>query len=186
MSETKVVTGVVRLSYVNVYETRVVDDVDSGKYGCAILIPKTDKATIAKINAAVEVAKEDGIKTKWGGKKPVNLKLPLRDGDEDKPEDEAYKGQYFINCNSNKQPGMVDAMCKPLIEPGAIYSGCYARVSITFFPFDSQGSKGIAAGLNNIQKIRDGEPLAGGPTAEEDFGDGEGAKLAEISDDDLI
>lgn len=166
-SKTKVVTGKARLSYVQLFEPKA-DDQGKLKYSVAILIPKTDKATIDKINAAVEVAKQEGKAGKWGGKLPPNLKLPLRDGDTERDAPE-YKGHYFINANSLQKPGVVDANVQPILDRGEVYSGCYGRVSLNFYPFDSKGNKGVGAGLQNVQKLADGEPLSGRSRAEDDF-----------------
>ena len=108
---------------------------------------------------------------KFGGKKPnkAAIKLPLRDGDIER-DDEAYKGHYFINANSTTAPQIVDRAVKPILDRSEVYSGCYARVSLNFYAFNSNGNKGIACGLGNIQKIRDGESLGGKTTAADDFG----------------
>ena len=84
-------------------------------------------------------------------------------------EDEAYKNSYFVNANSLTPPQVVDKDVKPILEHSEIYSGVYARVSINFYAFNSSGNKGIACGLGNIQKIRDGEPLGGRTNAEDEF-----------------
>ena len=97
------------------------------------------------------------------------MKTPLRDGDKERPDDEAYKNSYFINANSGTAPGVVDANCQPIIDTSEVYSGVYGRASINFYAFNSNGNKGIACGLNNLQKIRDGEPLGGKARAEDDF-----------------
>jgi len=168
---TKVVTGLVRLSYANLFVPTSVEEGGDKKYSVSILIPKTDKETIKKIEAAIEAAKEAG-KSKWGGKIPVKgLKLPLRDGDEDRPDDDAYAGHFFINASSKTKPGVVDKNLQPVLDQDEVYSGCYGRVSINLYPFDTKGNKGIAAGLNNVQKIKDGEALAGKSKAEDDFAD---------------
>ena len=108
---------------------------------------------------------------KFGGKKPnkAAIKLPLRDGDIER-DDEAYKGHYFINANSTTAPQIVDRAVKPILDRSEVYSGCYARVSLNFYAFNSNGNKGIACGLGNIQKIRDGESRGGKTTAADDFG----------------
>ena len=169
-SNTKVVTGVVRLSYANVWEPKAINEGQQPKYSVSLIIPKSDTETIAKINAAVDAAIEEGI-GKFGGKKPnkASLKLPLRDGDTEREDDEAYAGSYFINANSNTAPQIVDMKVQPILERGEVYSGVYARVSVNFYAFNSSGNKGIACGLGNIQKVRDGEPLGGKSKAEDDF-----------------
>jgi hypothetical protein len=156
----RVVTGKVRLSYVYAFQPQVKQDGSTGKYGVAILIPKTDKETIAKINKAFEEAKTNSA-AYFGGTVPKLLKGGLRDGDLEKEEAE-YAGCMFINANSSKRPGVVDAEMQPILDPDELYSGCYGRVAIEFYPYQVEGSKGIACGLGNIQKLEDGERLGGG------------------------
>lgn len=159
--QTKVITGKGRLSYAYIWNPREQDGQEP-KYSTSFLIPKTDKATVQKINAAIEAAKELGRSKKWGGKIPSNLKLPLRDGDtEATDKGDEYRGHWFINANSKDAPGVVDAQCNPIIDKAEVYSGCYARISISFFPYDTNGNRGIGIGLNHVQKLADGEPLGG-------------------------
>ena len=174
---TKVVTGVVRLSYANVWEPASING-GKPKYGVSLIIPKSDTKTIADINRAVDNAIKDGA-AKFGGKIPPRgaLKLPLRDGDLER-EDEAYKNAFFVNANSNTAPQIVDLSVQPILDRGEVYSGCYARVSINFYAFNSNGNRGIACGLGNIQKVRDGEPLGGKASAADDFGT--------VDDDDFL
>lgn len=163
----KVVTGVVRLSYAHVWEPASINGGDE-KYSVSLIIPKSDKKTVKAIQDAVEQAKQDG-KAKFGGKIPANLKLPLRDGDIERPDDEAYADSYFINANSKDKPQIVDTKVQRILDQSEVYSGCYARVSITLYAFNSNGNRGIACGLGNIQKVADGEPLGGRSRAEDDF-----------------
>ena len=165
---TKVVTGVVRLSYANVWEAVSING-GTPKYSVSLIIPKSDTKTIEAINAAVDAAIKAGA-AKFGGKIPnkAALKLPLRDGDVER-DDEAYKGAYFVNANSTSAPQIVDRAVQTILDRGEVYSGCYARVSINFYAFNSNGNRGIACGLGNIQKVRDGEPLGGKSSAAADF-----------------
>ena len=167
-SNTKVVTGIVRLSYANIWEPASING-SKPKYSASLIIPKSDSKTISAINSAVDAAIRDGA-AKFGGKAPPRgaLKLPLRDGDTER-DDEAYKGAYFVNANSTTPPQIVDRAVQPILDRSEVYSGCYARVSINFYAFNTNGNKGIACGLGNIQKVRDGEPLSGRSTAEDDF-----------------
>ena len=181
-NSTKVVTGKVRFCYVNVFEPTAMNEGDAPKYNICILIPKEDKATLEKVEKAVKAAIEAG-KSKLvnsQGKIPSNLKLPLRDGDEERGDDPAFVGHYFLNANSSRRPSIVDKDLNPIMEKDEFYSGCYGRASVNFYAFNVS-SKGIACGLNNLQKLADGEMLAGGSTAEDDFG-GDNA----YSDDDLM
>jgi len=169
-NKTRVITGKVRLSYVRVFEPHSIDGEQEKRYSLAVIIPKTDTKTIAMVKKAVEAAKEEGMQ-KFGGKIPTNFKLPLRDGDEERPEDEAYKNSYFVNAKSNSKPEVVDRYNIPITNPELVYSGCFGRISMNFFAFNSGGNKGIAAGLGNVQKLEDGEKLSARLTAEEDFAD---------------
>ena len=165
INKTKVVTGInTRLSYFHGWEPVSINGGDP-KYSVSVLIPKTDKETVDAINNAIE----EGI-TKFGGKKPnrAAIKLPLRDGDIER-DDDAYKGHYFINANSKTAPQIVDKAVKPILDRDEVYSGCYGRVSLSFYAFNSNGNKGVACGLGNIQKIKDGDSLGGRPTAVDDF-----------------
>ena len=167
-NSTKVVTGVVRLSYEHVWEPASVNG-SNPKYSVSLIIPKSDTKTITAINQAIDNAIRDGV-AKFGGKIPPKgaLKLPLRDGDTER-EDEAYRDAYFVNANSTTAPQIVDRSVQPILDRSEVYSGCYARVSINFYAFNSNGNRGIACGLGNIQKVRDGEPLGGKTSAADDF-----------------
>lgn len=168
-NKTKVITGVrTRLSYFNGWEPVSING-GTEKYGVSLLIPKDDTETLNAINVAVDAAIEEGI-AKFGGKKPnkAAIKLPLRDGDEER-DDEAYKGHYFLNANSITPPQIVDKAVRPILDRNEVYSGCYGRVSLNFYAFNSNGNKGVACGLGNIQKIKDGEPLGGRSNAADDF-----------------
>lgn len=167
--QTKVVTGKVRFSYLNVFEPKAMAEGQTPKYSVSLLIPKSDKKTLSAVKKAIEAAKQAGISTKFGGKIPPNLKTPLRDGDIDRPDDEVYAGHYFINANSVNQPGLVDAQVNPIMDSTELYSGCYGRASVNFYAYNTNGNRGIACGLNNLQKISDGPTLGGASRAEDDF-----------------
>lgn len=167
---TRIVTGEVRLSYANVWEPNSIQG-GKQKYSVSLIIPKSDTATITVIEKAVDAAIEQGI-GKFGGKRPnkAALKLPLRNGDIER-DDEAYANAYFLNANSLTAPRIVDQDVTPILDRADVYSGCYARVSLSFYAFNTNGNRGIACGLGNIQKTRDGESLGGGRiSVETDFG----------------
>lgn len=173
INPTKVITGVnTRWSYANVWEAKSING-GKPKFSVSLIIPKDDIATVNKIKAAIQSAYEEGqSKLKGNGKTVPTLsiiKTPLRDGDLERPDDEAYAGCYFINANSASAPGIVDSDRQPVIDRSEVYSGVYGRASINFYAFNSNGNKGIACGLNNLQKIKDGEPLGGKSRAEDDF-----------------
>ena len=165
-----------RLSYLHCWEP---DSVNGGdpKYSVSAIVPKSDTKTVEAIKVAIEQAKKDSA-TKWGGKVPGNLKTPLRDGDIERPDDEAYKGCYFFNANSRQAPQVVDSKVQPILDQSEVYSGCYGRISVTFYGYNSNGNRGIAAGLGNIQKLKDGEALGGRAKAADDF--------STVADDDFL
>lgn len=169
--ETKMVTGLVRFSYLHVFEPEKIDENSDAKYSVSLIIPKKDKKTIELIKERINNAILNGKQGKFQGKVPANLKTPLRDGDVERPEDEAYEDSYFINASCKTKPGVVNKDRQPIIEQDEVYSGCYGLASITFYPFNTSGNKGIACGLNHIMKISDGEPLGGRNSAESDFAD---------------
>ena len=167
-NSTKVITGVnTRLSYFHGWEPASINGGEP-KYSVSAIVSKKDTKTVEALKAAIEVAKKESV-SKWGGKVPANLKLPLRDGDIERPDDEAYKGCYFFNANSRQAPQVVDNKVQPIIDQGEVYSGCYGRISVTFYGYNSNGNRGIAAGLGNIQKLKDGPSLGGRSNAADEF-----------------
>ena len=168
----KVITGAnTRFSYCAVWEPKSINGGEP-RYSVSVLVPKTDVDTVGKIREAIAAAYHDGeSKLKGKGALPPlkTLKTPLRDGDTERPDDPAYAGMWFLNANSAHAPQIVDGACNPILDRSEFYSGCYGRASITFFAFNSNGNRGIACGLNHLQKLRDGEPLGGRTTAAADF-----------------
>ena len=172
LGPTEVMTGEVRLSYANLFEPKSINN-GTPKYSVSLIIPKKDTATISKIKAAIEVAYREGESVLKGNAKNAPslnaLKLPLRDGDTERPDDEAYADSYFMNANSTTAPILVDRQRNAIIDRAKIYSGAYALAFINFYAFNNSGNRGIGCGLNGIQKIRDGEPLGGRRNAEDVF-----------------
>lgn len=171
INPTKVITGKCRLSYSHIWDPVSIDGASDPKYSACIIIPKTDTVTLGKVKAAIQAATEEGVKSKWKGKKPANLKLPLRDGDTERPDDENFAGAYFLNANAKGKPGVIDLAKHEIMDTGEVYSGCYCRFSINFYAFSASGNNGVAVGLNNVQKVADGAMLGGRSRAEDDFED---------------
>ena len=173
---TKVITGKkCVMSYLNVNEPKTPLGGGTPKYSVSIIIPKSDTATVEKIKAAIQAAYTEGESKLKGNSKVLpaleDLKIPLRDGDKERKGDDAYKNCYFVNANSTTKPGVVDADRQPILDSSELYSGIIGRASINFYAFNSNGNRGIACGLNNIQKLADGTPLGGHSRAEDDFAD---------------
>ena len=171
----RVVTGQVRLSYVFLTNPRPARQAnEKPKYSVTLLIPKSDVATKQRIDAAIQAAIQEGVTTKWNGARPAQPAVPIYDGDGVRPSGEAFtdecKGHWVITAASEQRPEIVDVNLNPIVQPTEIYSGMYARVSMRFFAYANSGKKGIGCGLGNVQKVADGEPLAGRQSAEDDFG----------------
>lgn len=164
-----------RISYANIWEPKQVNGTGDPKYSCCLLIDKADKETLDKIEKALDnVRKDPASLSKWGGKLPPRLKEPLRDGDEEK-DDEAYAGHFFMNANASekRRPKIIDRSCNDVLDQEDVYSGCYCKVKVGFFSYSASGNKGIGAGLEVIQKVKDGKRLSGGNSLDgfEDLGD---------------
>ena len=175
VNPTKVVTGPKTIfSYLNCWEPKAIAG-GTPKFSVSLLIPKSDTKTVEKVKAAIQAAYEEGASKLKGNGRSVpslsSLKTPLRDGDVDRPDDAVYRGHYFINANSGTKPGVVDADRNPILERSEMYSGVVGRASINFYAYFVNGNRGIACGLNNLQKLADGTPLGGKSRAEDDFAD---------------
>jgi hypothetical protein len=165
---TKVVTGKIRMNYPNLFTPRAVNEGDEPKYSLCVLIPKSDRETLDKIRSAVETAKGAG-KRVWGEALPEGLMLPLKDGDKEHPDQAEYAGHFFFNTSSKLKPGIIDMERNEVTDSAEIYSGCYGRASVSFYPFNVSENKGIGCKLLNVQKLADGQALAVRSTAQEDF-----------------
>lgn len=163
--------GPVRFSYLNCFEAKVINGKGDPKYSVSAIIPKKDKKTLEKIEAAIEAAIELGKDSKWGGKIPKKLKNPLRDGDDDREDDEPYKKSMFFNCSNSNRPGVVGPDREPITDKDEVYSGAYGYLNVTFFPYDSNGSQGVGVSFNHLMKTADGEKLSGRISVDEAFGD---------------
>jgi hypothetical protein len=165
-----------RFSYLHCFEPQSIQGSEP-KYSVSAIIPKEDTETINKVKAAIEAAKQESV-AKWGGKIPANLKLPLRDGDVDRAGDEAYVGSMFLNANSKQAPQVVDRNVQPVLDQTECVSGDYGRISVSFFGYNSNGNRGVGAGLGNIQVLKKGTPLGSRTTAADDFDS--------VEDDDFL
>lgn len=177
----KVITRKVRFSYVNVFEARALEGGEA-KYSITLLIPKSDTETYNNIINAMNKTLSEAVSEVFKGVMPSNPKMPLYDGDGLRPSGEPFgdecKGHWVITANSKEKPEVVDVACNPIMSKSDFYSGCYGRASIVFFAYNTNGNKGIGCGLNNLQKLEDGQPLSGRSTAAEDFGDSAASGLA--------
>lgn len=177
MNKNIVTLGESRLSYVHLLAPQPPKNPnDEPKYGCTVLLPKSDTASKARLDAAIAAAIDLGVQTKWDGVRPPRVDIAVYDGDGGRPSDgmpfgAECKGCWVISCRSSHQPGIVDTALQPIVEAGRVYSGVYARVNLTMYPYKAQGKKGIAAGLNHVMITRDGDVLGGGVSVAEAFGD---------------
>lgn len=166
-----VTTGKVRMSYVHLFKPYAFQPGQEEKYGVTVLVPKTDMDTMARINAAIEAAKQKGIQDKWGGVMPPLLPTPVYDGDGTRPSDgmsfgPECKGHWVFTASAKADypPEVVDAHGNPIINQSEVYSGMYGRVNVSFFPYAFGGKKGIGCGLGPVQKTEDGAPQPAAPT----------------------
>lgn len=163
ISSKKIMTPEFRVSFPNVFQARADFDGQSPKFSIVMLFPKTTDISALK-KLAQEVATE-----KWPKGLPVNLRNPFRDADKEKPDMDGYAGCIFISAKSKGRPGLVDSQKTPILTPEEFYAGCYARATVNAFAYDKAGNVGVSFGLQNIQKLRDGEPFSGRTKAEDDF-----------------
>ncbi|QHI72880.1 DUF2815 family protein [Aminipila terrae] len=178
---TQVTTGTVRLSYAHLFQAYAHQPGQEPKYSTTILVPKSDIATKQRIDEAINAAIQSGISEKWGGQRPPILAIPVYDGDGVRPSDgmpfgAECKGHWVFTASSKQPISVVDMNIQPILNQSEVYSGMFARVSVQFFPYNSNGKKGIGCGLGPVQKVSDGEPLGGGISAEAAFG---GANVAQ-------
>lgn len=182
-----------KLCFVHAFTPTSMDGNEANaKYSVCVVIPKSDEATVAEIQKAIAAAKEVGKGKCFNGKIPAGLRTPLRDGDTDRPDDPNFEGCWFFNASSKRRPGVLEPDKTPMTDETHLYSGCYAHVSVNFYPYSVSGNRGIGAGLNNIMKCGEGESLAGAAPATSDFGDIAPAKAVDdfntakavIDDDD--
>jgi len=157
----KLMTPSFRVSFPSVFTPSAGFDGQEAKYSLVMLFEKhTDLTEMKK-------AVEDCIKEKWGVKVPKDLRSPFRDGDE--KELDGYKGCVFVKASSKQRPGLVDKDLQPIISQDEFYPGCFARATLSVFAYEKSGNRGVSFGLQNIQKLDDGESFLGKVSPEEDF-----------------
>ncbi|WP_315345142.1 DUF2815 family protein [Segatella salivae] len=178
VNETKVVFGPCRLSFTHVFNKYSPNGEGDGKYMTNVLIPKSEKKTIKALEQAIEAAKKAGVVSKWGGKEPKKLDMPLHDGDD--KDDDVYQDHFYINAKCKTRPGVVDKSKNPIVDEEEMYSGVWAFVSVTFYAYDASGNRGVACGLNNLMKFKDDDHLGGRVSADSDFAD-----IDDVDDEDL-
>lgn len=177
-SQRRVVLKNVRLSYPHLFEPRSAVEGADPKFSTSLLIPKNDEVALQAVKNAIAAAITEAIPGKWGGKKPANLKLPLRDGDakddvtgEYEKASSEYRGHYYMSASSKTRPGVVFGANRDPAAPEDIWPGEHAHVSVSFFGYNAAGNRGISAGLNNVWALGRGDRLDGGLSAEDEFAD---------------
>jgi hypothetical protein len=170
----KVLTGEFRVSYPSLFVPTSMQENQEKKYSIVMLIPKTDKKTLEALEKLVIAAGREKWKdfdtllkqVKPDGSKV--LRLPFKDGDL-KKEVAGYEGHWYMSATSKQKPGLVDQNVQPIISQEGFYAGCYARAEVTAYAYDKAGNKGIAFGLQHVQKMRDGDPFTGRSKPEDVF-----------------
>lgn len=172
-----VLTPPFRVSYPNVFKPRHNDLNGKDEYSVVALFKKgEDLSALKKAAEAAVIEKWGSDKSKW----PTNLRSPFRDQKE-RAKDGALpagyeEGAIFINLKSSQRPGVVDQKVQDIIDESDFYAGCYARATIGAYAYDQKGNRGVAFGLGNIQKVKEGEPLGNRTKATDDFAPIEGAE----------
>ena len=163
----KVTTPEFRVSFPALFEAKLNTLSGKEEYSIQMIFEKTADLAPLKLmakNCAIE---------KWGDKIPEKLRSPFRDGDEynDTADNQRVEleGKVFINSKSKQRPGLVDGALQAIIDQSDFYGGCYARATVRAYAYDTKGNRGVAFGLLNVQKLRDGEPFSGKLKAEDDF-----------------
>lgn len=161
MATEKVLTPKFRVSFPAVFVPRAAMDGAEPKYSVVMLFPKT--ADLSKLKAIAKQA----LVEKWGDKIPKDLRSPFRDGNE--KELDGYADCIFITASSKMKPGLVDGQKQEIISADEFYAGCYARATVNAYAYDRNGNRGVSFGLQNIQKLEEGEPFSGRTRPEDDF-----------------
>ena len=158
-SDRTVRTGLGRFAYVHLDEAYAQNPGDKPKYSLTFMFDKIDKQAKKVYEEAIENATQLGIEKfgkNFNGKKFHN---PINDGDE--KEDEEYEGMYYMNIKNTRRPVCYDQKREEMSGED-IYSGCYGRCVVEFYPYSRSGNTGVAASLKSVQFLGEGEPLSGG------------------------
>jgi len=166
----KVVTPTFRVSFPNVFKPKRNELNGKDEYSLVAVFKKGEDLS------AIEKAIQDAAEKKWGADKkkwPPKMKTPLKSCD-DRMKDGVLpapyeKGAFYLNLKSTERPGLVDQKLQPILDSSEFYPGVYARATINTFAYDQMANKGVSVGLNNLQKVADGEALNGRVKAEADF-----------------
>lgn len=156
--KTKVVTDLVMFVNANLYAPISFAQGSTPKFTLTLVIPKSDSEMIRKITSAYEETKKFNSQF-LGAHFDKTESSVLQDGDL-KVNDKCFKDAYYINTSSREQPGVVDTDLNPIIQSEEVYDGCFGRASITFYPYKVGTKSGIAVGLNNVMKMKDGERVS--------------------------
>ena len=176
LSNTQMTTSEVRLSYVHLDAPYANPNTNADpKYQVTVLMPKSDVQAKARLDAAYQAAVQKGVAEKWNGTMPPIIACSIHDGDGVRPSTgEPFgpecKGHWVFTASSKNPVSLVDAGMNPIVQKGELYSGCYARVCVSLFPYNTAGKRGIGIGLEAVQKLRDGDPLGGGVSVADAFG----------------
>lgn len=171
---TKIYTPKFRVSFPNVFEPRAMGEDPNGKkkYSLTMLFNvaeiKKDPAQL-KLWNDMKTALATAAREEWGDKIPKNLKSPFRDGKEKEQYDGYGEGIIFASASSMSRPGLVDRNNGRIISAEDFYAGCFARATVNPYAWTYMGKSGISLGLQNLQKLDDGEPFGGKSKPEDDF-----------------
>lgn len=173
-----------RVSYPNVFKARKNDLNGKDEFSVVAVFPKgADLSSLKKAAEQAIVDKLGADKSKW----PKGLRSPFRDQAEREKDgklpDGYEAGAIFINLKATQRPGVVDQNVQDIIEERNFYAGCWAIANVRAYYYDQKGNKGVSFGLQNIQKVADGEPLGGSVRPTDAFKPVEGASEPSSAED---
>ena len=157
------ITPEFRAAFISVFRATAMKNADGTtskpKYSIRAAFPPTAKLEALKKEA------ETAAKDKWGDKIPKTLRSPFRLNEELETPIVGIGDDWVVmsfSANEDRRPGIVDAELQAVIDDTDIYSGAWFRAQVRAFAYDTAGNKGVSFGLQNVQKLRDDDPLGNG------------------------
>ena len=164
-------TGPVRLSYANLAKPQTPSNGGDPKYSAVLLIPKKDKNTVEALKKCYKEVYDNN--SSMLGDYDLKSLIRMYDGDGASPSgkkyQDAYHGFWVLNASNVRKPKMIDAAGEEILDVAEeLYSGVWARVGITLYPYSNSGNTGIGVSLDIVKKHHDDDPL-GGAIVEGDY-----------------
>jgi len=163
MPAEKLITPNFRAAYISVFRATSMKQADGSegapKFSIRACFPPT--ADLSALKKEAELAARE----KFGDKIPKTLRSPFRLNEElDNPVVGIGDNWVIVSfsANADRRPGIVDAKLQDIIDDADVYSGSWYRAQVNAYGYDKAGNKGVAFGLQNVQKIKDDDPIGNG------------------------